>query len=82
MERRRLLAAGTGAAAGAVAACLGSGDPDPSRLELTVRNDGDDPVDVTAEGDDGTTYGGGSDRIDAGVARTSEVVAGECADSR
>ena len=78
MERRRLLAAGAGAVAGTVAGCLGSGDPDPSRLDLTVRNDGDDPVDVdvVVEGDDGTTYEDDSDRIDAGVARAFEVVAG------
>jgi len=78
MERRRLLAAGVGTVAGAVAGCLGSGGPDPSRLDLTVRNDGDDPfdVEVVVEGDDGTTYAEESDRIDAGVARAFEVVAG------
>ncbi|WP_158295112.1 MULTISPECIES: hypothetical protein [Halorubrum] len=44
MERRSSLAAGLGAPAGAAAGCLG--DPEPSRLDLAVRNDGDAPVDV------------------------------------
>ncbi|WP_434522052.1 hypothetical protein [Halorubrum sp. AS12] len=79
MERRRLLAASAGALAGAAAGCLGSGDPDPSQLDLTVRNDGDDPVDVdvVVEGDDGTTYAEESDRVDAGVARAFEVTVGD-----
>ena len=77
MKRRRLLAAGTGALAVAAAGCLGS-DPDPSRLDLTVRNDGDGPVDVevTVAGDDGTTYAEESDRVDAGVARAFEATVG------
>jgi len=77
MDRRRLLAAGTIALAGGVAGCLGSDEP--SRLDLTVRNDGDGPVDVEVlvEGDDGTTYEEESDRVDAGVARAFEVVVGE-----
>ena len=78
MERRSLLAASAGALAASAAGCLGTGDSDPSRLDLTVRNDGDDPVDVevVVAGDDGTTYAEESDRVDAGVARAFEVVAG------
>jgi len=78
MKRRRLLAASTGALATAAAGCLGLGEPDPGRLDLTVRNDGDDPVDVevVVEGDDGTTYAEESDRVDAGVARAFEVAVG------
>ncbi|WP_424015295.1 hypothetical protein ACOZ35_04710 [Halorubrum xinjiangense] len=78
MERRRLLAASTGALAAAAAGCLGLGESDPGRLDLTVRNDGDDPVDVdvTVAGDDGTTYEEESDRVDAGVARAFEVTVG------
>ncbi|CDK38849.1 hypothetical protein [Halorubrum sp. AJ67] len=76
MERRRLLAASATVVAGGVAGCLGSDDP--GRLDLTVRNDGDGPVDVdvVVEGDDGTTYEEESDRVDAGVARAFEVVVG------
>ena len=78
MERRRLLAAGAGALAGATAGCLGFGDPEPGRLDLTVRNHGDEPVDVevVVTGDDGTTYEDESDRVDAGVARAFEVIVG------
>ncbi|MFC7324013.1 hypothetical protein ACFQMF_05375 [Halorubrum rutilum] len=80
MHRRELLTAtvATATAVGA-AGCLGLGGTDPGRLDLTVRNDGDDPVDVdvVVEGDDGTTYEETSDRVDAGVARAFEVVVGE-----
>ena len=78
MERRRLLAAGSGALAAAAAGCLGLGEPDPGRLDLTVRNDGDEPVDVgvVVEGDDGRTFAEESDRVDAGVARAFEVTVG------
>jgi len=78
MHRRELLAATVATAAGA-AGCLGLGETDPGRLDLTVRNDGDDPVDVdvVVEGDDGTTYEETSDRVDAGVARAFAVVVGE-----
>ena len=79
MERRRLLAAGAGAIAASAAGCLGTGDAEPSRLDLTVRNDGADPVDVevVVSGDDGTTYAEESDRVDAGVARAFEASVGE-----
>jgi hypothetical protein len=78
MERRGLLAVGAGAIVGATAGCLGTGDPEPGRLDLTVRNDGDGPVDVdvVVEGDDGTTYEEETDRVDAGVARAFEVTVG------
>jgi hypothetical protein len=93
MERRRLLAAGTGALAVATASRLGLEDPGPSRLYLTVRNDGDAAVDVevVVEGDGGTTYAEESDRVDAGVAPAFEVAVGargrhevgdECLDPR
>ena len=45
MHRRELLTATVATAVGA-AGCLGLGGTDPGRLDLTVRNDGDDPVDV------------------------------------
>ncbi|EMA62857.1 hypothetical protein [Halorubrum lipolyticum] len=82
MHRRELLTATAAAATvatGATAGCLGPGENDPGRLDLTVRNDGDDPVeaDVLVEGDDGTRYEETSDRIDPGVARAFEVVVGE-----
>ncbi|QWC20442.1 hypothetical protein [Halorubrum sp. 2020YC2] len=78
MERRRLLAASAGALAASSAGCLGRGDPEPGRLDVTVRNDGDGPVDVdvVVEGDDGTTYAEASDRVDAGVARAFEATVG------
>jgi hypothetical protein len=58
-----------------------------------VKSRRDEPVDVevTVEGNDGTTYAEESDRVDAGVARALEAtvgararheVAGECADPR
>ena len=79
MERRRLLAASAGAVAASTAGCLGTGDAEPSRLDLTVRNDGDAPVDVevVVSGDGGTTYAEESDRVDAGVARAFEASVGE-----
>ena len=78
MERRGLLAAGAGALAAVTAGCLGLGGADPGRLDLTVRNDGDDPVDVdvAVQGADGATYAEESDRVDAGVARAFEVSVG------
>ena len=78
MHRRELLGVATAVAAGA-AGCLGLGETDPGRLDLTVRNDGAAPVDidVVVEGDDGTTYEEESDRVDAGVARAFEVTVGE-----
>ncbi|PAU84877.1 hypothetical protein CK500_04990 [Halorubrum salipaludis] len=76
--RRRELLTGTAALATAAAGCLGFGENDSGRLDLTVRNDGDEPVDVevVVEGDDGTTYVEESDRVDAGVARAFEVTVG------
>jgi len=61
--------------ASAVAGCLGSGENDSGRLDLTVRNDGDEAVDidVVVRGDDGTLYAEETDRIDPGVARAFEV---------
>lgn len=78
MDRRSLLAAAT-ASATAVAGCLGLGENDPGRLDLTVRNDGDEAfdVEVVVRGEDGTTYEEESDRIDPGVARAFEAVVGE-----
>ncbi|MEZ3164055.1 hypothetical protein ABNG03_07900 [Halorubrum sp. RMP-47] len=75
MERRSLLAAGAGAFTAATAGCLGLGDAEPGRLDLTVRNDGDAPVDVAVVvgGADGTTYADESDR----VARAFAVTVGE-----
>jgi len=76
--RRRELLTGTAALATAAAGCLGLGENDSGRLDLAVRNDGDEPVDVevVVEGDDGTTYVEESDRVDAGVARAFEVTVG------
>jgi len=78
VKRRSLLAAGAGALGVAAAGCLGTGNPEPSGLDLTVRNDGDAPVevDVTVSGDDGTTYADESERVDPGVARAFEVTVG------
>jgi hypothetical protein len=72
MDRRRLLAA---AGAGAFAGCLGSGGNEPSRLDLTVRNDDEEAIDVevAVRADDGTTYAAESDWIDPGVARAFEA---------
>jgi hypothetical protein len=78
MHRRELLTA-TAALATATAGCLGLGENDPGRLDLTVRNDGDEAVDVdvVVRGDDGTLYEEETDRIDPGVARAFEAVVGE-----
>ena len=78
VNRRHLLAA-TAASATAAAGCLGAGDPDPGHLDLTVRNDGDAPVEVemVVRGDDGTTYASASDRIDPGVGRALQTTVGE-----
>ncbi|WP_123623429.1 hypothetical protein [Halorubrum sp. CSM-61] len=80
MHRRELLAATAAmATTTAAAGCLGLGETDSGRLDLTVRNDGDEPVDVdvVVEGDDGTTYAEETDRIDPGVARAFEATVGE-----
>ena len=80
MKRRSVLAATAATVtAGATAGCLGLEENDPGRLNLTVRDDGDEPVDVEVlvEGDNGTTYKEESDRVDAGVARAFEVIVGE-----
>jgi hypothetical protein len=79
MRRRELLAATAATAtAGALTGCLGVGEADSGRLDLTVRNDGDEAinVDVVVEGDDGTTYEEESDRVDPGVARAFEATVG------
>jgi len=75
MHRRELLTAAATVTASAVAGCLGSGENDSGRLDLTVRNDGDEAVDidVVVRGDDGTLYAEETDRIDPGVARAFEV---------
>ena len=54
------------------------GDPEPSRLDLTVQNTRERAVDaeVTVTGDDGTVYLDVTDRIDAGVARAFETAVG------
>ena len=76
MNRRHFVAvAGTLSLAG----CTGLfGEPDNSRLDLTVRNARADPVTVQVDvvSDDGTTYEDTSDRVDNGVARGFEVVVG------
>ncbi|MFD1569056.1 hypothetical protein [Halorubrum laminariae] len=79
MHRRELLTATAALASmAAVAGCLGSDENDSGRLDLTVRNDGDAPVDVdvVVRDDDGTTYEETTDRVDAGVARAFEVTVG------
>jgi len=75
MHRRELLTAAATVTASAVAGCLGSGRERLGRLDLTVRNDGDEAVDidVVVRGDDGTLYAEETDRIDPGVARAFEV---------
>jgi hypothetical protein len=52
--------------ASAVSGCLGLGETDPGRFDLTVRNDGDEPIDVEVV------------VVDAG----NVSVAGECLDPR
>jgi len=77
-RRNAIAAAGATLSAAATAGCLGLGEPAPGRLDLTVRNDGDEAFDaeVVVRGDDGTTYEAESDRIDPGVARAFEAVVG------
>jgi hypothetical protein len=79
MNRRNVVAAaGATLSATAVGGCLGLGETDPGRLDLTVRNDGEEPfdVEVVVRADDGTTYAEESDRIDPGVARAFEATVG------
>ena len=76
MDRRRFVAV---AAAAPLAGCAGPfGDSENGRLDLTVRNDGSEPVTVQVDvvADDGTTYAEESDRIDGGVARSFAVAVG------
>jgi hypothetical protein len=76
MHRRHFLAV---AGVASVVGCTGlSGEPENSRLDLTVRNERTDPVTVQVDviADDGTVYEDDSDRIDSGVARAFEVVVG------
>ncbi|GAB7008486.1 hypothetical protein [Halorubrum trueperi] len=79
MKRRGVLAAASATASvGTVAGCLGLDDGDPGRIDLTVRNDGDEPIDadVVVRGDDGTTYAEETDQIEPGVARSVEATVG------
>lgn len=79
MDRRELLtAAAATVTAGAISGCLGLGEAEPGRLDLTVRNDGDAPVDVevVVRGDDETIYTERSERVDVGVARAFEATVG------
>ncbi|WP_254838606.1 hypothetical protein [Natronomonas marina] len=76
MNRRHFVAA---AAATSVAGCTGLfGSEQRSRLDLTVQNEGTEPiiVRVVVVDDDGTTYEDTSDRVEGGVARAFEVVGG------
>mgnify|MGYP003836044535 CR=1 FL=1 len=77
-RRNAIAAAGAPLSAAAVAGCVGLGETDPGRLDLTVRNDGDEAFDaeVVVRADDGTTYEEESDRIDPGVARAFDVAVG------
>ncbi|WP_058364908.1 hypothetical protein [Haloparvum sedimenti] len=83
MNRRRFLtrsATGTAAAVAMTAGlagfagCLGTSD-DEGRLDLTVQNEGDAPVEarVVVTGADGSTYADETDTVDPGVARAFEV---------
>jgi hypothetical protein len=79
MYRRELLTAtATTVTASTIAGCLGSRENDSGRLDLTVRNDGNEAVDidVVVRGDDGTLYAEETERIDPGVARTIETTVG------
>lgn len=73
---RRTLLLGGAALASALAGCSANGDP--GRLDLTVSNETDAPVDarVTVTGPDGESYENEMDRIDSGVSRAFEVVVG------
>ena len=78
MHRRQFLAVGAvGSVAGftGLAGCLATPD-DQGRLDLTVQNEGDAPVEarVVVTDADGTTYEDETDRIDPGVARAFEVI--------
>ncbi|WP_226007010.1 twin-arginine translocation signal domain-containing protein [Natrinema salinisoli] len=76
MNRRHFL---TGTATTALAGCAGAfGTAKSSRLDLTVQNDRADQITVriTVTDEEGTMYEDASDRIDSGVARAFEVVAG------
>jgi len=76
MDRRRFLGV---AATAPLAGCAGLFDSqDPSRLDLTVQNEGVEPITarVVVVGADGTTYEDTSDQIDSGVARAFEIVVG------
>ena len=67
------------ASATSLAGCSSlGGRSEPSRLDLTVQNERDDPVtaEVTVTGDDGVTYFEESDRIETGVARAFETPVG------
>ena len=75
MRRRTLLAV---VSVASLAGCSNTGSEDEGRLDLTVQNEGSDPVTarVVVEGDDGTTYEDESDQIDPGVARSFQVTVG------
>ena len=72
--RRTLLATAALASATGCSSLVG-GDPDPSRLDLTVQNETDsrETVTVTVTGPDGETYLDESDGVDPGVARAFEA---------
>lgn len=77
MNRRRVLVL-TGTAVTAFATgCAGRfRDDDRGRLDLSVRNERSEPIDVRLAviDDTGTTHADESDRLDPGVARAFEVV--------
>lgn len=75
MHRRRFLAL---AATVPLAGCGGFGDEEPSKLDLTVQNQRQQPIttQVTVVDSEGTTYEDDTDQIDTDVARTFEVTVG------
>jgi len=62
-----------------LAGCAGIAEPEPSRLDLSVQNDREEPIDVrvTVVDDAGTSYEETTDRIESGIARAFEVEVGE-----
>jgi anti-sigma regulatory factor (Ser/Thr protein kinase) len=78
MDRRQFVATAAAATAPLAGCTRLSGTREDGRIDLTVRNDGTDPVTVQVAftADDGSTYAEESDRIDGGFARSFAVVVG------
>ncbi|MFW6320764.1 MAG: hypothetical protein ACOC0Z_02850, partial [Halohasta sp.] len=62
-----------------LAGCAGFAESEPSRLDLSVQNNREEPVEVavTVVDDAGTSYEETTDRLESGVSRLFEVEVGE-----